>query len=134
MGVTSPVSRGYFAIILLGLSLFCAALSASTDDYLEAVKADAEEFFSKEFKPPADSSWAASMAVSDAPGTSQLEGLEGFSDFIKKKSPGSHIFYRKLPPEIQAQVYEEYLTTGDLERTKKSIFELSRKTKKRSRR
>lgn len=94
--------------------------------YIEAVKADVAEFTTNEFHPPADSSWLGGVESE----TAQLMDLEGFSDYIKNKSPGSYIFYKKLPSEYKERLHKDYLATGDLDRIKQDIFKYTREIKK----
>ena len=133
MGVSRPKHR-FMGGILLPLCLFCSlAVQASEREYLEAIKADMEEFYTHEFKPPAGSPWVVSTDTASGGGESEFETLEAFSRFVQKKSPGSYIFYNKLPAGYQKRVHEDYLATGDLNRMKNNIFRFSREVKKRQR-
>lgn len=102
-------------------------LQAAQTDYLDAVKADMQEFTTHEFKAPADSTWVGS--TDEALSGGELSTLEGFSQFLRSKSPGSHIFYKKLPQAYQEQLRTDYLATGDLERVKEDIFKYTREVK-----
>jgi hypothetical protein len=94
--------------------------------YIEAIEADVAEFTTHEFHPPADSSW---LGNSDSESTSLMD-LNGFSDHLQNKSPGSYIFYKKLPGKYKEQLLEDYLATGDLDRIKQDIFKYTREVKK----
>lgn len=94
--------------------------------YIEAVEADVAEFTTNEFHPPANSGWlggadSESLAVMD---------LTGFADYLKEKSPGSFIFYKKLSNEYRERLHKDYLATGDLNRVKQDIFKYTREMKK----
>ena len=94
--------------------------------YIEAVKADAAEFQSGEFVPPEGSGWLGA-SLSDS---IKMADLAGFSEFLQSKSPGSFIFYKKLPAEYKEQLHKDYLATGDLDRIKQDIFKYNRQLKK----
>ncbi|WP_316365598.1 hypothetical protein [Candidatus Thiodiazotropha sp. CDECU1] len=94
--------------------------------YIDAVEADVAEFTTNEFNPPADSSW---LGSADSEST-KLMDLNGFSDHLQNKSPGSYIFYKKLPGEYKERLLKDYLATGDLERVKQDIFKYTREVKK----
>ena len=66
----------------------------------------------------------------DAGGAGQLADLEGFSSFLQSKSPGSYIFYVKLPTEYKERLHQDYLATGDLDRIKADIFKYTREVKR----
>ncbi|MET0026816.1 MAG: hypothetical protein ABW101_04200, partial [Candidatus Thiodiazotropha sp.] len=101
--------------------------------YIDAVTADVEEFSTGSFNPPEESPWVAKIAGQSAAGGSPQEKLEDFSSFIKEKSPGSYIFYSKLPKEYQTRLHQDYLATGDLEKIKQDIFKYSREVKRQNR-
>jgi hypothetical protein len=110
---------------LLGICQFGTAFGID-QGYIEAIEADVAEFFTQTFHPPADSSWLGDTAGESA----QLMDLNGFSDYLKDKSPGSFIFYEKLPSEYKKQLHQDYLATGDLDRIKQDIFKYTREIKK----
>jgi hypothetical protein len=114
------------ALILMGCAP-CFCLQAAESDYVAAVRADVEEFTTHEFEAPAESTWLGSADEVLAGG--DLGTLEGFSQFLRSKSPGSHIFYRKLPKPYQEQLRTDYLATGDLDRIKEDIFKYTREVK-----
>lgn len=112
------------AILLLGL-IRLGPSHAIDQGYFDAVEADVAEFATQEFQPPRDSNW-----LGGSPGdTAQLMDLNGFSDFLRQASPGSFIFYDKLPVEYKHQLHSDYLATGDLERIKQDIFQYTRAVK-----
>ena len=102
--------------------LFDQPVVASQREYIEAIKADVAEFSSGVFNAPEGNAWIDAAQLTFGAAGKKTESLESFSDFLKTESPGSHIFYKKLPPEFKQKIFEEYLTTGDLERTKKDIL------------
>jgi hypothetical protein len=121
------LSPHLLGIASLTLSLNCA--NALDNSYIEAVKSDAEEFSSQEFHPPAESSWLGNKDKS----SSQLADIQGFSDYIRTKSPGSYIFYKKLSNDYKSKLHQDYLSTGDLDRVKQDIFNYTREMKRNSR-
>jgi hypothetical protein len=117
--------------VLLSLGwLYGLNTQAAEAGYVEAVEADAAEFATHEFQAPAGSTWTGS-ANAEGEGGGQSGSLEGFSKFLLAKSPGSHIFYRKLPYAYQKKLHQDYLATGDLERIKDGIFKYTRELKSR---
>lgn len=111
---------------LLAGSLLSHSAQALDPGYLDAVEADVAEFTSQTFTPPADTGW---LGDTDSEAV-QLADLEGFSSFLQQKSPGSYIFYRKLPTEYKEQLHQDYLATGDLDRIKQDIFKYTREVKR----
>ncbi len=103
---------------------------ASQKAYIEAIEADVDEFSSGTFTAPADSSWTGLDSTGAGMSQKNTETLESFSEFLKQASPGSYIFYVKLPPALQRKILEEYRTLGDLERTKKTILNFSDKRRR----
>jgi hypothetical protein len=86
--------------------------------YIDAIEADVAEFATHDFQPPAGSKWLGESANELV----QLMDLESFSLFLKNKSPGSFIFYEKLPVQYKNQLHNDYRVTGDLDRIKEDIF------------
>jgi hypothetical protein len=122
------LTRAY-SVICCGLLIgICQSTKVFALDpgYIEAVEADVAEFTTKEFHPPANSSWLGSVNSESQP----LMDLDGFSDYLKEKSPGSFIFYKKLPNEYKERLHQDYLATGDLDRIKQDIFKYTREMKK----
>lgn len=114
---------------LLTLISFTTNSYALDQDYIKAVKADVAEFSSHEFIPPANSEWLGSEENQSA----QRVDLQGFTEFIRTQSPGSYIFYKKLPDEYQKKLHQDYLSTGDFERIKQDIFKYTREMKQQTR-
>ncbi|MES9981211.1 MAG: hypothetical protein ABW107_21035 [Candidatus Thiodiazotropha sp. 6PLUC5] len=115
--------------LLLCLSFF-DQLNASEHEYLQAIKADYEEFSSGVFDPPSDSPWISVQGNSTDNNIPSYENLEDFSAYLKKESPGSFIFYNKLPESYKSRLHQEYLKTGNLEEIKKNIYKYSSEVKK----
>ena len=118
-----------FPVSLCGLLLgsFLSFPARAIDPgYLDAVEADAAEFTSQEFHPPADSTW---LGAGDQTASPALD-LAGFESYLQDKSPGSYIFYQKLSFEYQERLHKDYLATGDLDRIKDDIFKYTREMKK----
>ena len=124
--VTFLASRIGSFCLLLGV-LHAPSLLAIDSGYIEAVKADVSEFSTKEFIAPVDSSW---LGSGDEAAAAELNDLPGFSSYLKNKSPGSYIFYTKLPTDYQERLHRDYLATGDLDRIKQDIFKYTREAKK----
>ncbi|MCU7846344.1 MAG: hypothetical protein KZQ93_21115 [Candidatus Thiodiazotropha sp. (ex Monitilora ramsayi)] len=102
---------------------------AADREYLRAVEADAAEFTSNVFELSPDSPWIGSESQGAILSGDQSGGLEGFSTFIESKSPGSYIFYKKLPDEYKMRLHHDYLSTGDLDRIKDDIFRYTKELK-----
>ena len=115
--------------ILLSAFLFPIHAYAIDSGYVDAVKADAAEFSTNNFQPPANSKW---LGDNDS-ATTQIVDLQGFSDFIRTESPGSYIFYKKLSTEHRQQLHQDYMATGDFDRVKQDIFKYTREMKQQSR-
>jgi hypothetical protein len=115
----------YLGGFLLG-QLHSHSALAIDPGYLDAIEADVAEFTSGEFKPPENSTWLGDVNSEEA----QLADLEGFSQYLQNKSPGSFIFYKKLPAEYKEQLLKDYLATGDLDRIKDDIFKYARELKR----
>jgi hypothetical protein len=116
-----------FALLLLIVS---SGISYAFDQgYVDAIKADVNEFTTHEFQPPADSDWLGDKENLSA----QLIDLNGFSEFVRYKSPGSYIFYKKLAVEYKNKLHQDYLSTGDLKRLKQDIFKYTREMKQKTR-
>jgi hypothetical protein len=114
-----------FYVLMIGV-LFSGQAIGLDPGYIEAVKADVAEFTTNQFQAPADSKWLGG----DENEPAQLMSLQGFSDFLQSKSPGSFIFYKKLPSEYRERLHQDYLATGDLDRIKQDIFKYTREVKK----
>ena len=84
------------------------------------------EFITKEFHAPENSKWLGS----DDNAAAEMDDLAGFANYLQSKSPGSYIFYKKLPIDYQKRLHQDYLATGDLERIKQDIFKYTRQVKK----
>jgi hypothetical protein len=130
MGKQYPRTAGFHLGSILMASLICASADAADAGYVAAIKADVAEFTTHEFQAPPDSAWIGSGDEASQGEGSQLMDLESFSTFLQKKSPGSYIFYKKLPVEYKEKLRSDYLSTGDLDRIKQDIFKYSREVKR----
>jgi hypothetical protein len=101
--------------------------------YIDAVQADLDEFTSGKFEPPPESTWVGSLENQTGGSSNSFNKLKNFSSYVKEKSPGSYIFYAKLPTSYQIRLQQEYLATGDIEQLKRNIFKYSREVKKQKR-
>jgi hypothetical protein len=114
-------------ICYLSIGSFLSGSAIAIDrSYIDAIEADVAEFTTNEFHPPADSDWLGNLDS----GSTQLMDLNGFADYLRSKSPGSYIFYKKLPGEYRERLLSDYLATGDLDRIKQDIFKYTREVKK----
>jgi hypothetical protein len=111
--------------IVLGVCGF-RPVYAIDQGYITAIEADVEEFATHEFQPPDKLDWLGDRAGD----TAQLMDLSGFAVFLKDQSPGSYLFYEKLPIEYKKQLHKDYRATGDLDRIKQDIFKYTREVKK----
>jgi hypothetical protein len=118
------------AIVLTFAPSLLSTAFAADKAYLEAVEADVAEFTTKAFEAPPESPWVVSIVSDVADNTAQSGGLEEFSEFIKTKSPGSFIFYKKLTDDYKRRLLKDYLATGDLDRIKDDIFRYTKEMKK----
>ncbi|MCU7930634.1 MAG: hypothetical protein KZQ90_07535 [Candidatus Thiodiazotropha sp. (ex Codakia rugifera)] len=116
--------------LLLACCIPVFSVEAAENGYIEAVKADVAEFTTSEFQPPADSSWIGTVDNQSKTSGELLVELEDFSKFLQDKSPGSYIFYTKLPEVYKKRLHQEYLATGNLDHIKNNIFKYSRDIKK----
>jgi hypothetical protein len=121
--------RFHLGLLLTG-GLICSSVLAADADYIAAIEADVAEFTTHEFQPPADSGWIGAGDEASPGAGNQSMDLGGFSAYLQKKSPGSFIFYKKLPVEYQKKLHDDYLSTGDLDRIKEDIFKYSREAKR----
>jgi hypothetical protein len=125
--VSEPTRMIPFLLFSLITVPFIASQAHALDQgYIDAVEADVAEFTSHEFHPPANSSW---LGGKDNDSTQRAD-QQGFSEFLQSNSPGSYIFYKKLPSNYRMKLHKDYLATGDLDRIKKDIFEYTREMKK----
>jgi hypothetical protein len=124
---TRPI-RNFIGFLFLFMASFGNAY-ALDQGYLDAVRADVKEFSTHEFEAPADSVWLGGEE-NQSP---QLTDLNGFSDFVRTKSPGSYIFYKKLTDEYKKKLHQDYLSTGDIHRLKQDIFKYTREMKQKTR-
>ncbi|MCU7810691.1 MAG: hypothetical protein KZQ77_05575 [Candidatus Thiodiazotropha sp. (ex Notomyrtea botanica)] len=104
-------------------------VQAADREYLLAVEADVAEFDGHVFEIPSDSPWVGSDSQAPILSGGQNGGLDSFSVFIESKSPGSYIFYKKLPEVYKMRLHQDYLTTGDLDRVKDDIFRYTKELK-----
>jgi len=125
------IHSAIIAIVLTSGSLAAPMAAMAVDSgYVDAVEADLAEFTTGSFQAPADSTWVGVEATEADGAAPALADLEGFSSFLRSKSPGSFIFYNKLSDEYKELLHKDYLATGDLERVKADIFKYTRESKK----
>ncbi|MEJ2620084.1 MAG: hypothetical protein P8163_07430 [Candidatus Thiodiazotropha sp.] len=120
------------SLIRLSLLLSMALsnpLNAMQSGYLDAIKADYDEFNSGIFELPAESSWIGSEISDGSNGSLSYEKLHDFALFLKQASPGSFIFFNILPDKYKNQLHQQYLKTGNLDKIKQDIFIYSNELK-----
>ena len=111
-------------LITLGITTIS---TAATPDYIEAVKLDVEEFSTKVWTEQPNSSWLPSGEKASVDGSDTLESFDGF---LKKRFPGSYILYKKLTPEDQKKVWQNYVNTGNLGGIRSDIYSFRRKSRR----
>jgi hypothetical protein len=116
--------------LLLSLTL-SNQLNAMQSDYLNAIKADYDEFYSGIFEVPVESNWIGTIGSEDN-GSLNYEKLQDFELFLKQASPGSFIFFNVLPAKYKNQLHQQYLKTGNLDEIKQDIFIYSNELKQES--
>ncbi|MCG8082714.1 MAG: hypothetical protein JAY73_17040 [Candidatus Thiodiazotropha taylori] len=124
------LKQSLFLLSLLSSLSIGNQLDAAENGYLDAIKADYNEFNSGIFEPPAESTWIGSLSTDTDNARLSHDGLQDFSLFLKQASPGSFIFYNKLPDRYKDQLHQQYLKSGNLDEIKKDIFNYSREVKK----
>lgn len=117
---TGNLKKGIFALCLFLPSIVFGGVS---QEYLDAVKLDFDEFKTGEFKAPVNSTWMPTGTKASVDGT---DSLESFSQFLLKKFPGTYILYKKLDDKQKTTVWQDYVQTGDLGGIRSNIFSLRR--------
>jgi hypothetical protein len=112
----------FFFLPLIAIFGPYAAVQGDESEYLDAVEADVEEFTTGTFSSPANSTWVGTAQDHTTDVHVNEDKLDDFSNFLREKSPGSYIFYSKLPHEYQNRLHQEYLASGDMEKIKRNIF------------
>jgi hypothetical protein len=121
------------SLLLLSLLASLAVnsqLNAMESGYLDAIKADYNEFNSGSFAPPSESTWIGSAGSDSSTSNLAYEKLQDFSLYLREVSPGTFIFYDNLPAKYKNQLHQQYLKTGNLDEIKKDIFKYSNEIKK----
>ncbi|MCG8015315.1 MAG: hypothetical protein JAY97_03780 [Candidatus Thiodiazotropha sp. 'RUGA'] len=124
------LKQSLFLLSLLSSLSIGNQLHATQSGYLDAIKADYNEFSSGTFELPPESTWIGSLSTDTDNARLSHDDLQDFSLFLKEASPGSFIFYNKLPGQYKDQLHQQYLKSGNLDEIKKDIFKYSREVKK----
>lgn len=106
--------------LVIALSLYalsCAAAAASSA-YIEAVRADVNEFSGMRFALPESNTWQRSAAAEND-GTASLDDFE---KFVKSKFRGTYILFARLPEWKKTEIWEDYVSTGDLGGIRSNIY------------
>ncbi|MCG7872539.1 MAG: hypothetical protein N0C81_02325 [Candidatus Thiodiazotropha lotti] len=122
--------QSLFLLSLLSSLSIGNQLHAMQSEYVDAIKADYHEFNSGTFEPPPELTWVGAVSTDTSNAGLAYENLQDFSLFLKEASPGSFIFYNKLPDQYKDQLHQQYLKTGNLDEIKKDIFKYSSEIKK----
>lgn len=117
-------------LALITLLLVPASGITATKAYIEAVKLDVGEFETKVWVEQPNSTWLPSGNKASVDGS---DSLESFSQFLGKRFPGSFILYKKLNPEDQKTVWQNYVKTGSLGGIRSDIYSLRRKASRANR-
>lgn len=114
------IIRRLMRFALLGLFLNVPAVHAGTDAYVDAVRAEVDEFTTGRFEPPAGSSWV--VEDGSSVGFDGTANLSDFDAFLRGKLPGTYILYARLPTWKKQQLFDEYNQTGDLGKLRSGIM------------
>jgi hypothetical protein len=128
----SKLKQSLIRLTLLLSLILSNQLNAMQSDYLDAIKADYDEFNSGIFEAPAETNWIGSIDSDDSNTSLTYEKLEDFELFLKQASPGSFIFFNILPAKYKNQLHQQYLKTGNLDEIKQDIFIYSNQLKQES--
>ena len=118
------IKKAFFAFCLLVPTL---AIGAVNQEYLDAVKMDYDEFSTKSFTAPENSSWMPTGEKASVDGT---DSLESFSQFLQKRFPGTYILFNKLDDKQKTEVWKDYVNTGDLGGIRSNIFSMRRQNRR----
>lgn len=109
------------ATCLLAVLLSWGPLSQAKDSYLDSIDAEADEV-------SVDS--AVPLDASDAQHNTEPKGipdnldLSGFEDLLRSRYIGSYMFYNKLSDGDKTSVYDEYMSSKNIELIRKKIISL----------
>ena len=108
--------------LLSGLGAFpFHQAAAAIPDYIRAVEADMAEFSTGSFELDPGSPWI-SGGETPAGDAADPRQLAGFETFLKRQFPGTFLQYRSLSDAKKQQIYQEYVNTGDLGKTRTAIL------------
>lgn len=124
--MNTPDFLSAIAAVCLALAIATPAYSVSAG-YMDAVRADFDEFGSGSFQTPQDSDWLGQTEE----GETDAGSLAEFDAFVKKKFRGTYILYARLPTWKKTEIWEEYVKTGDLGGIRSNIYAARRAGKKR---
>jgi hypothetical protein len=113
--------RLLFSLILCFVIPF-TALASEEDDYLKAIEQETNKLGARA---GADSNGGREATSAHRAGEGFSSGLsvEGFSDELQEKYTGSAVFYRKLDPRGQEEIYQEYLDGASIAEIRKKIMD-----------
>jgi hypothetical protein len=108
--------------LLMGGCVVCWLLAgpawgAGKDDYLSEIEAESEKI-----NRGGVGEGTAPAAASTGEGFSAGLSSEAFAEELKARYSGTHAFFAKLPPEIQTEVYRDYLDGASYEEVREKIM------------
>ncbi|MES9897502.1 MAG: hypothetical protein ABW148_00590 [Sedimenticola sp.] len=116
------------AFPLYGLAMFCCLLpfnlsAAEEDDYLSEINMEGEKVGKRtgQSQPSRDS--GSTVAREAGLGFTSGMSMEEFSVYLKEKYTGSGVFYKKLEPRSQEEIYEVYLGGAPYAEVRKRIMD-----------
>jgi len=113
MGWTSYLMGGHLILT------FAGTLHAADTSYIAAVKADLAEFKTGAFTLSESNAWQRSQQASESDGTASLADFE---TFVKRKFRGTYILFTRLPDWKKNQIWQDYVSTGDLGGIRSNIY------------
>lgn len=99
-----------FGVFVMSFSV-CAA---EDDDYLKALTQEADKV---------GSSGAAGSGVATTDGAQGGVSRQAFESELKQKYAGSAVFYSKLPPATQEEIFLEYQSGASISQLRKKIMD-----------
>ncbi|MCB1734526.1 MAG: hypothetical protein H6981_15420 [Gammaproteobacteria bacterium] len=108
------------AILLVG-SLSWGPLSHAKDSYLDSINGEADDI-TVDSAVSLDASGQPQGA--EAPSIPKDLDIAGFEELLRSRYIGSYMFYNKLSDGDKTSVYDEYLSSKDIESIRKKIISL----------
>lgn len=109
-GRVVPVLR-WFCRVIFGFVISFSVIATEEDDYLSALQQEADKVDER----------AAGVASAEA--VSGRLSRESFESELKEKYAGSAVFYSKLEPGSQEEIYREYQSGATISQLRKKIMD-----------